>query len=134
MIAAQWDIPYDQERAIRYCDDKGELSISVFADNPRRGITGTVVGRRSALGGSGLEMDLEEPTVAPAISQALNTGHQLALRTSELTAVAVLKGEIIVQLPMHLGERVAFQTVRDRVRHQLDDAADDPTCQRSMLI
>ena len=72
------------------------------------------------------KMDLEEPTAASSISQALNKGHQLALRTSELTAVAVLKGEIIVQLPMHLGERVAFQTVRDRVRHQLDDAADDP--------
>ena len=72
------------------------------------------------------KVDLEEPTAASAISQALSTGHQLALRTSELTAVVVLTGEIIVQLPMHLGERVAFQTVRDRVRRQLDDAVDDP--------
>ena len=70
-------------------------------------------------------MDIEEPTAASSISQALNKGHQLALRTTELTAVAVLTGEIIVQLSKDVGQRVAFQTVRDRVRHQLDDAADD---------
>ena len=74
------------------------------------------------------KMDLAEPTAALAITiiQALNKGRQLALRTSGLTAVAVLEGYIIVQLPMHVGERVASQTVRDRVRHQLVDAADDP--------
>ena len=30
-----------------------------------------------------------------------------------------------MQLSKDVGQRVAFQTVRDRVRHQLDDAADD---------
>ena len=55
LTAAQWDIPYDQERKIRYCDDKGKLSISAFADTPPRGRTGTVVARRSGLGGSVLE-------------------------------------------------------------------------------
>ena len=73
-----------------------------------------------------LEMDQEEPTAASVISSALNKGHELALRTTELTAVAVLKGEIIVQSSKHVGQRVAFGTVRERVRAQLDSAADDP--------
>ena len=38
-------------------------------------------------------MDAEEPTAASVISQALNKGNKLALRTTELTAVAVLKGD-----------------------------------------
>ncbi len=50
----------------------------------------------------------------------------MALRTTELTAVAVMKGEIIIQLSKDVGQRVVFQTVRDRVRAQLDIAADDP--------
>ena len=50
----------------------------------------------------------------------------MAMRTTELTAVAVLKGEIIVQMSKDLSQRVAFQTVRDRVRSQLHTAADDP--------
>ena len=70
-------------------------------------------------------MDIEEPTAASAISQALNKGHQLALRTTELTAVAVLRGAIILQ-SQNLGQRVVYQTVRERARQQLDDAADDP--------
>ena len=73
-----------------------------------------------------MEMDVEEPTAALAIRQALTTGHHIALRTTELTAVAVLTGEIIVQLSKHVGQHAAFQTVCDRVRRQLDDAADDP--------
>ena len=48
------------------------------------------------------------------------------MRTTELTAVAVLKGEIIVQMSKDVSQRVAFQTVRDRVRSQLHTAADDP--------
>ena len=72
------------------------------------------------------KMDLEEPTAASVISQALNKGQEVALRTTELTAVAVLKGEIMVQMSRTVGQRVAFQTVRERVRGQLDAAADDP--------
>ena len=71
-------------------------------------------------------MDVGEPTVASSFSQSLHTGHQLARRASELADVAVIKGYIIVNLPTHVGERVASQTVRDPVRHQLGAAADGP--------
>ena len=38
----------------------------------------------------------------------------------------VLKGEIIVQRGKDLSQKVAFQIVRERVRHELRNAADDP--------
>ena len=44
------------------------------------------------------KMDVEEPHAASVISQALNQPAMHAMRTTELTAVAVLKGEIIIQL------------------------------------
>ena len=70
-------------------------------------------------------MDLEEPSAASTISRALNEGHQLALRTTELTAVAVLKGEIMLQ-STDLSQKVVFQSVREKVRRELHSAADDP--------
>ena len=71
-------------------------------------------------------MDREEPNAASIIAQALNKGNEIAMRTTELTAMSVLKGELIVQLGKDISQRVAFQTVRDRVRHELDMAAEDP--------
>ena len=72
LTAAQWGIPCDQEREIRHCDGKGELSISAFADNPRGEELAQLLEEGVHVGGSELEMDLEEPTAATAISQALN--------------------------------------------------------------
>lgn len=48
------------------------------------------------------------------------------MRTSELTAAAVLKGENIVQMSKDVGQRVAFQAAREKVRAQLHAQADDP--------
>ena len=63
---------------------------------------------------------------AGIISRALQKTHELSLRTTEMTAFAHLKGEIIVQMGKDLSQRVAFASVRDKVRMQLDSAADDP--------
>ena len=71
-------------------------------------------------------MDVEEPTAASAISQALNTGHALALHTTEISAVKILTGEITTQRGKDLSQKVLFQTVRERVRRELGHAADDP--------
>ena len=48
------------------------------------------------------------------------------MRTTELTAVSILKGEIIVQMGEYLSQSVAFQSVRNHVRGELQTAADDP--------
>ena len=48
------------------------------------------------------------------------------MRTTELTAVSILKGEITVQMGEYLSQSVAFQSVRNHVRGELQTAADDP--------
>ena len=48
------------------------------------------------------------------------------MRTSELTAVAALNGAIIAQGGPGLGQKIAWQTVRDRVRGTIGTTADDP--------
>jgi hypothetical protein len=73
-----------------------------------------------------LQMDEEEPTAASMISHALNHGQEVALRTTELTAVAVLRGAIIVSNAKDLSQRVAWVTVREKVRSELGTTADDP--------
>ena len=72
------------------------------------------------------QMDVEEPSAAAIISRALQKSHELALRTTELSALATLKGEIIRQMGKDLSQRVAFASVREKVMLQLDTAADDP--------
>jgi hypothetical protein len=72
------------------------------------------------------QMDLEQPDAASIISQALNAPQQMGMRTTELTAMSELKGEIIVQMGPNLSQDVAFKTVLARVRSQLHTAADDP--------
>ena len=52
------------------------------------------------------KMMVEEPTAASLISQALNIGHHLALRTSELTAMSVLSGAVAFELGSAVAEDV----------------------------
>ena len=68
----------------------------------------------------------EEPSACSLISQALNSGQQVALRTSELTALAVLTGAVGFELQSAVAERVSFETVREKVRHELDMYVDEP--------
>ena len=72
-------------------------------------------------------IELEEPGACALISHALNVGHSLALRTHELTAVAVLAGACGLCVLSNGG--VDFNQVKEHVRHQLDlfvDEADFP--------
>ncbi len=72
------------------------------------------------------KMYKEEPTACSLISQALNSGQQLALRTSELTALAVLTGAVGLEMESAVAAEVAFETVKDKVRHQSDMYVDMP--------
>ena len=126
---AKWDIPANVTKNITFCDSDGRLDIHAIALSAN----GKELGEIMAEGVQGevlsWKMDVEQPNAASLISQAQNLPHQTAMRTTELTAVAVLKGEIIVQMGPTLSQTVAFQTVRDRVRAQLHTAADDPDLQ-----
>ena len=69
---------------------------------------------------------LELRCLPKIISRACNVADEMAMRTTELSAVAALQGEIIKQMGPNLSERVAFASVREKVRRQLHTAADDP--------
>ena len=126
MSQAKWDLPADNQKGIKYCDHLGRLSVAEVAEHQNGKELALVCEEGITMEILSWKMDVEEPTAASTISNALNSGHQMAMRTTELTAVAVLQGEILVQLSMHVGQRVAFQTVRESVRLRLGHVADDP--------
>ena len=72
------------------------------------------------------KMLVEEPTAASLISQALNSAQSMALRTSELTAVNVLSGAVALELESAVAGEVCFETVREKVRMELDMYVDLP--------
>ena len=123
---AKWELKVDANKISSYADAAGRLSPAAVADSPNGKQLREVLDSGLNCEVLSWKMDVEEPTAASIISQALNKGHELAMRTTELTAVAVLKGEIIVQKNKDISQRVAFQTVRDAVRAQLHEQADDP--------
>ena len=73
----------------------------------------------------GWKIQTEEPGACSKISQALNKGQAIALKTTEMTALAVLNGTIGRELQSRLADEVAFETVKEKVRHELDLWVDD---------
>ena len=126
LTQAKWDIPPDTDRDLFYCDLDGRLSLNAVAECHNAKELAEVMAEGLLTEVLSWKMDVEEPGAASIISQALNQPQQVSMHTTTLTAVAVLKGEIILQMSKDVGQRVAFQTVRDRVRSQLHTAADDP--------
>jgi hypothetical protein len=126
---AKWNIPANVTKNITFCDPEGCLDIHAVALSANGKEIAEIMHEGVQSEVLSWKMDVEEPNAASLISQAQNLPHQTAMRTTELTAVAVLKGEIIVQMGPTLSQTVAFQTVRDRVRAQLHTAADDPDLQ-----
>ena len=71
------------------------------------------------------KLSVEEPGAASLISHALNTGNQMALRTTELTALSVLSGECALQRRSRGGDSIVFEEVKAGVRSQLDCLVDE---------
>ena len=66
------------------------------------------------------KMCIEEPTAGSLISNAINNAQNMALRTSELTAMAVLTGAVTLEYESAVAGQVAFESVREKVRGELD--------------
>ena len=126
LTQAKWDIPAAAEKDLVFCDAEGRLSISALAASPHGKELQEVLQEGVLCEVLSWKMDDEEPHAASIISQALNQPQDAAMRTTELTAVAVLRGAIIAEAGPGLANQVAFQTVRDRVRTELHTAVDDP--------
>ena len=126
LTAAKWDIPPNEERGLVYCDAEGKLSLDAVAEheNAKQLVAACKDGLLMEV--LSYKMDIEEPGAASIISQALNKGQDAALCTTELTAVAVLRCEIIRQrIKVETAQEVAYESVKERVRKELDTYVDD---------
>ena len=113
VAGAKWDIPEigSIEPALRLCSDDGRLMLSALKDHTHGVQAHELISDGLPVEMLSWKMDIEEPTAASIISQSLNIEQELALRTSELTAVAILKGEMIVQMGKDISQKVAYKSV-----------------------
>ena len=125
LTKAAWNLD-EIPNVIKFCDAEGRLSIAAVAERANGKELAEMMAEGINCEVLTFQMEIEEPKAATTISEALNHPNTLAMRTSELTAVAVLKGEIIVQLSKDLSQQVAWETVRDNVVQRLKSVADDP--------
>ena len=127
LTKALWKLPRDEAKNITFCDVEGYLSITAVAASENGKELQEVIDDGLDCEVLSYTMDVEEPGAASTISLALNKGHELALRTTEITAVAELRGEIIAQSRnTTTGTEVAFHSVLVKVRATLGVVADDP--------
>ena len=68
------------------------------------------------------KMLVEEPGAAGLISTALNKGHEAACKTSELTALAVLSGEVTLRAEETVNQEVKYETIKAKLRGELEEA------------
>jgi hypothetical protein len=126
LTRAKWGLEDDIETGLKFCDSEGKLSLSAVAGHPNCKEMLEVLRDGLLMEVLSWKMDEEEPTAASVISQALNEAQTIALRTTELTAVAVLQRLAITQMSKDVGQRVAFQTIKDLARNQLGVCVDEP--------
>ena len=126
---AKWELPKmdipNMNRTINFCDDEGRLSLPAVAANENGKELMEVVNEGGYCEVPSWKMDVEEPIAASVISAALNKASDLAMRTTEWSALYTLKGGIIAASG-HLGQRVAFQSLVDKLHLEFDSAASDP--------
>lgn len=125
LTGAKWELPPDTEKGIVFCDADGTLSITAVAESQNGQQLAEVLETGCPVEVLSWKMDAEEPNAASVISRALQKGHELAMRTTELSALATLQGEIIRQMGKDLSQRVAYQSVVQAVQLNLDTTAED---------
>ena len=120
ITGADWALDAAEEKLRKFCDSDGRLNIdaAVAGENTKE----LVITCREGLMMEVLSwrIEVEEPTACSLISAALNLKNVTALRNTELTAMAVLSGEITRQKNSNVAQEVAFLTVKNSVADKLD--------------
>ena len=111
---------------ITFCDDQGRLSVELFTATAQGSQLKQILERGVLCEILTWQMDVEEPDAAATISLAENEVNQVGMRTTEIEAIKVLKGQVIIEMSKDVSERVCFQTVVDAVAMQLGPAVADP--------
>ena len=123
LTKAKWKMSVDAKTKLTFYD--GRLDLAAVAAHLNAKEMNQVIQEGIPCEVLSWKMDMEQPEAASIISQALNSQQPMAMRTTDLTAVKVSRGEIMLQLGKGISQKVAYKTVVDRVRAQLDNAADD---------
>ena len=127
LTGAKWDMPCDEGAPTpRTCDDKGCLDMAAVADHPNAREMMDVINEGLRMEMLSWKIYTEEPGACAMISNALNKGHEIVLRTAELTALECLTGELSLQANALTARAVSFESVREALRRQLDDYVDEP--------
>ena len=129
MTKAEWKLaPIEQKflgKSIKACDENGKLCLTAVAATENGKELVQVINEGLDVEVLSYKMQVEEPSAAAVISAALNKCSDFAMKTTEWAALNTLRGEII-KASGEFGQRVAFQSIVDRVYVQLDSAALDP--------
>ena len=123
LTQAQWGIKQD-DLLYDYIDKAGRLDLDAVAVKDEAFTTCAREGLWMEL--LSWRMMVEEPEAASLISTALNKSQEAALRTSELTAVAVLTGVVTKEMNENVAREVAYSSIKEKLRNQLDSYIDEP--------
>ncbi len=127
LIGAKWDLPNDEGAVIsRTCDDQGRLDMAAVAEHLNAREMMDVINEGIRMEVLSWKIYVEEPGKCAMISNALNKSHEIVLRTTELSALESLTGELSLQMNASAAQAVKFDSVREALRSQLDDYVDEP--------
>ena len=85
MTKALWKVAPDIEKNIIYCDSCGRLDIAAVAASPNGRELQEIIESGIKVEVLQWQMDVQDPSAAGIISRALNKGHEVALRTTEIS-------------------------------------------------
>ena len=119
-----WDLRCEDNKP-KCCTADGKLDIDAVALKDDTFANYCYIGLRMEV--LGWKINIEEPGACSLISQALNKGSEACLQTSELTALAVLTGDITLAMNSAVAEDVGFSSVKIRLRNALDFIVDEPS-------
>ena len=137
LTKAEWKIdPIEQkrlEKILNPCNEQGKLCMTAVAATENGKELVQVIREGVDCEVLSWKMAEEEPTAAAVISGALNKCSDLAMRTTERSALYTLKGQIIKaaktqelnQTAVAAGQLVAYAKVFEACHVELDNAADD---------
>ena len=125
ITGAKWSIQ-KEDVSSRFCDEGGNLLYTAVAelDYAKEMVTTIKEGMKMEV--LSYKINLEEPRACSFTAQALNKGQSVALRTTELTALSCLTGEITLQFETKQAEEVSFETVKEKVAEECDYLVDEP--------
>ena len=131
MNRAKWTIDpavADEDKFAKFLDAEGRLNLKAAETDDD--LAELVLSCRDGLLMETLSyvIEKEEPQGCSLISAALNLKNQTGLRTTELTALAVLNGVVTREMSLiaNVAKQVLFTTVRQKVAEELYLVAEDP--------